>query len=200
MGPAADGNDIFCSYVDDCSATPTRVTDVSTAPDKSTSKKRGYNAIYLRHKQPKRVRIQMEDKSKGEIIIGGKRTKSPKPVKLKETRSSKCATAQKLPNVGRYNRVSVRKVQNDTQAQSMKQDQKAHGDILGKRNKSVHRVGPSDSILRWHAQPQIDWSKDVSENIKDKEEWWEEETKLFCKRANSFIACMNQVQGGKWIF
>ncbi|RXH99980.1 hypothetical protein DVH24_030471 [Malus domestica] len=197
MGPAADANNIFSSYVDDCSATPCRVTDVSTAQDKSTSKKRGYDAIYLRHKQPKSVRIQMEDKSKGEILIGGKRTKSPKPVKLKETRSSKCATAQKLPNVGRYNRVSVRKVQNDTQAQSMKQDQKAHGDILGKRNKSVHQVGPSDSTLRWHAQPQIDWSKDVSDNIKDKEEWWEEETKLFCKRANSFIACMNQVQGNR---
>ncbi|TQE07937.1 hypothetical protein C1H46_006470 [Malus baccata] len=170
MGPAADANNIFSSYVDDCSATPTRVTDVSTAQDKSTSKKRGYDAIYVRHKQPNRVRIQMEDKSKGEIIIGGKRTKSPKLVKLKETGSSKCATAQKLPNVGRYNRVSVRKVQNDTQAQSMKQDQKAHGDILGKRNKSVHQVGPSDSTLRWHAQPQIDWSKDVSDNIKDKEE------------------------------
>ncbi|TQE07938.1 hypothetical protein C1H46_006471 [Malus baccata] len=163
-------NNIFSSYVDDCSATPTRVTDVSTAQDKSTSKKRGYDAIYVRHKQPNRVRIQMEDKSKGEIIIGGKRTKSPKRVKLKETRSSKCATAQKLPNVGRYNRVSVRKVQNDTQAQSMKQDQKAHGDILGKRNKYVHQVGPSDSTLRWHAQPQIDWSKDVSDNIKDKGE------------------------------
>ncbi|CAN6543471.1 unnamed protein product [Malus baccata var. baccata] len=187
MGPAADANNIFSSYVDDCSATPTRVTDVSTAQDKSTSKKRGYDAIYN----------TMKDKSKGEIIIGGKRTKSPKLVKLKETGSSKCATAQKLPNVGRYNRVSVRKVQNDTQAQSMKQDQKAHGDILGKRNKSVHQVGPSDSTLRWHAQPQIDWSKDVSDNIKDKEEWWEEETKLFCKRANSFIACMNQVQGNR---